>query len=327
MTSLSLIEGEKNGEQTVELLAKVEVPKKFFSRITLGVPVLDELFGGKEMPGILPGSVHLFTAAPGAGKSTMSLQFGELIQKHANRSVLFNCGEESKPMVKLRANRLQLKGEFCISSFTSLEELRAYCKKTGVEVVFQDSLQTLKFGGLEGAALYKALAEEVIKWAKEDDITIILIGHVTKAGHFAGPQMLKHAVDVHSHMSFNKETGGRILEMLKNRFGPALIPYEFPLSSAGFDFSRVSEPNPDALEAGGASRSSTRRENVCELIKEELLKGEKISGYCYERLNVEVSGGFWRAMMIRATKELEAQNHRIVEQTINKRVHIMLGTI
>jgi len=321
---LNLIDKQKTGADTVEMLNKVDVPKKFYTRIDLGVPVLNEIFGGKEMPGILPGSVHLFTAAPGAGKSTMSLQFAELIQQHSARSVLFNCGEESKPMVKVRANRLGLKGEFCVSAFVDLNELRAYCKRTGVEVVFQDSLQTLKFNGLDGVGLYKALAEELVKWAKEDDITIIAIGHVTKGGHFAGPQMLKHAVDVHAHMSFNKDTGGRILEMLKNRSGPALIPYEFPMSASGFDFSRVSEPDPSALEVGGAGKAAQRRESVSELIKEKLIAGEQVSGYCFERFNVEVSGGFWRGMLARAVKELEAEGHKMVEKRVNGRTHMMI---
>lgn len=321
---LNLIDKKNVGAETVELLNKVEVPSKFYKRIDLGIPVLNEIFGGKEMPGILPGSVHLFTAAPGAGKSTMSLQLSELIHNNAGRSVLYNCGEESKAMVKLRANRLGLKGDFCVSNFETLEELRTYCKRTGVEVCVQDSLQTLKFAGLDGVALTKAIGAEAVKWAKEDDITLILIGHITKGGQFAGPQMLKHIVDVHSHMSFNKDTGGRILEMHKNRFGPAQIPYEFPMSSAGFDFSRVSEPDPAAAEVGGAGKAAQRRETTCEFIKEQLLKGEKVSGYCFERFNIDVSGGFWRGMVARAVKELEANNHKIVEKRIDGRIHMAL---
>src|SRR5574343_442874 len=84
----------------VELLRDIVVPRKFFNRMKLGVQVLDEMFGGPDMPGILPGSSHLMTGVPGAGKSTMCLQLADLFQKNAGRNVLYNIGEENRHMIK-----------------------------------------------------------------------------------------------------------------------------------------------------------------------------------------------------------------------------------
>ena len=307
--------------ENVEVLRDVVVPEKFFKRISLGVQILDEIFGGTEMPGILAGATFLFTGMPGAGKSTMSLQLADLFQRHSKKNVLYNIGEENKHMIKLRADRIGIRGDFTISHYEDVNALIRFCKQNGVEVVFQDSLQSLRDRDLTGPKLLKSVVKKLTDFAHETDCTTFIVGHITKGGGFAGPQEIKHDVDAHAHLKLNPESGNRIFELQKNRFGPATMPYEFSLSANGLDFQPITE----AVEAkGGTSRAADRRDNIKTLIKEKLLQGERISGYCFERFNVDCSGGFWRGMLMKACKELEQDGHKIGEVRIGGRLHNFL---
>jgi ABC-type dipeptide/oligopeptide/nickel transport system ATPase subunit len=299
------------------------------------VQVLDEIFGGQEMPGILNGTSILFTGMPGAGKSTAALQLGDLIQRNAGRNILYNIGEENKFMIKMRADRLGIDGNFCISMFEDVNDLIKFCKETGVEVLFQDSLQSLRDRENPDAnskTLLKTIGKKLHKFAKDDDITVFIIGHITKGGDFAGPMEIKHDVDVHAHMKLNPDTMSRVLEITKNRFGPAGIPYEFNLSSKGLDFSKGVMVEADPNGGGGISSASERKTKISGLIKELLLKGEKISGYCFNRfkdpitdkMGVDCSGGYWRTMIEKARRELEAEGHVLNETKIDGRTHVYL---
>jgi len=305
-----------------EILKDIVVPKKFYSRIDLGVPILNEVFGGVDMPGILPGTSFLFTGTPGAGKSTMALQLADLFTKNAGRNVLYNIGEENRYMVKLRADRLGLVGNFCIQQIEEVDDLIKFCDDLGVEILFQDSLQTLRDGDLGGNALLKSVTKKLQAWKEHSDVTIFLIGHSTKGGMFAGPNEIKHDVDAHAHLKLNTDTGNRAFELQKNRFGPAAIPYEFSISSSGLDFQAmtVAVDGEDEEKKQTTSRAADRRERICSLIKEKMLAGEKVTGYCFERFEVDCSGGFWRGMLARACKELQNEGHKIGESKLDGRL-------
>lgn len=318
MEALTLVKSDGK----LEVLRELEVPKKFFNRMKFGVQVLDEIFGGAEMPGVLPGCSLLFTGSPGAGKSTMALQLADLLQKNAGRNVVYNLGEENKYMVKMRADRIGIQGDFGLSSFDQVDELVEFCRRTGVEVLFQDSIQSLHDGDLRGPALLKSITKKLAKLAESDGVTVFAIGHVTKGGGFAGPQELAHDVDACIHLRLNKDTGNRVFEFTKNRFGPAGMPYEFVMSAAGLDFQPVrveEEETVSGRQAGG--KLAQRRDAVLDLIKEKLLEGERISGYCFERFEVDCSGGFWRGMLARAVRELQAEGHTVLEKVIDRRAH------
>lgn len=305
----------------VEVLKDIKVPDRYYRRIDIGVPVLNEVFGGQETPGIVRGTATLFTGMPGAGKSTLSLQLADMLQRHSGQNVLYNAGEENRYAVKMRADRLGLTKNFCLSQFENVEDLREYCEKNAVEVLVQDSLQSLRYKDLEGNKLLKALGEYLVKWKEEADITMFFIGHITKGGDFAGPMQLKHDLDVHMHLKCNKDTGNRVLELLKNRNGPATIPYEFPISASGMDFANITMAGgPDDGDSDGdgtisLGKAAERRDRILTLIKEKFLKGEKISGYCFERFEVDCSGSFWRGMVAKARKQLEQEGHRF--STVN----------
>jgi len=310
----------------VEVLKDIIVPKKFYTRIDMGVAILNEVFGGQEMPGIMPGTTILFTGTPGAGKSTMALQLADLLSKNAGRNVLYNIGEENRYMIKMRADRLGLTGNFCLNQIEEVDELIKFCDDNGVEVLFQDSLQSLRDGDLTGNAVLKSVVKKLQAWKETSDVTMFIIGHVTKGGIFAGPNELKHDVDAHAHLKNNPDSGNRVFEIQKNRFGPACIPYEFSISAQGLDFQQMQPAGEDDVAAAaGSSRTADRRERIKTLIKEQLLAGEKISGYCFERLNVDCSGGFWRGMLARACKEIQAEGKKIGETKIEGRLHMFVA--
>jgi DNA repair protein RadA/Sms len=319
----------------IEVLRDIKVPDKFFNRIRMEVQVLDEIFGGQEMPGLLTGTSVLFTGMPGAGKSTAALQFGDLIQRNAGRNILYNIGEENKFMIKIRADRLGIDGNFCLSLFEDVNDLIVFCRETGVEVLFQDSIQSLRdweHPDLGGKALWKITAKKLHRFAKDDDVTVFIIGHVTKGGDFAGYMETKHDVDVHAHMKLNPETMARVFELTKNRFGPAGIPYEFNLSAKGLDFSKVMMVEKGNDEEGSVSTASERREKIVGLIKELLLKGEQLSGYCFNRfpdpitgkMGVDCSGGYWRTMIEKAKNALESEGHVMGEKKIDGRTFVFV---
>src|SRR5512137_1005409 len=105
----------------IKTLKDIKVPDTFFRRMKMEVPVLDELFGGPDFPGILPGSSILFTGMPGAGKSTAALQFADLLQRNAGRNILYNLGEENINMVAMRARRIGLSADFGVSGIEDVD--------------------------------------------------------------------------------------------------------------------------------------------------------------------------------------------------------------
>lgn len=303
----------------VVLLKDIEVPARFYIRHLFGVQVIDEIFGGTDTPGIMPGTSYLFTGSPGAGKSTMCLQLADALHKNAGLNVLYNIGEESLFMTKLRANRIGLQQEYCVAEVQSAERLVEVVQETGVEVLFQDSLQSISYKDFKGPRLEVELVKYFRDFSKAEGVTVFLVGHVTKAGRFAGRNEIEHDVDAHAHLRFNPDTGNRVFEMIKNRNGPARIPYEFVLSANGLDFQQVTQG--ESVAPSGSSRAYDRRARIVTLIKEKLLGGELISGYCFERFQVDCSGGFWRAMLAKACHELVQAGHKVLEERVNGRAH------
>lgn len=304
-----------------EVLRDIVVPKKFYNRIDVGVPILNEMFGGQLMPGIFPGSCTLFTGSPGAGKSTMALQLADLISKNAGKSVLYNAGEENRYMVKMRADRIGLSGSFCVNQIAEVDELTQYCDDNGVEVLFQDSLQMLRDGSLEGNSKIKSVVKKFQAWKEKSDVTSFIIGHSTKSGMFAGPNEIKHDADAHAHLKMTS-SGSRVFELEKNRFGPSMVPYELSMSNAGVSFQQVEAQTDDSVdEPSATSKSSERRDKIVRFIKEQLTKGERISGYCFERFNVPCSGGYWRGMLSIAVQQLNNEGVDVRETNIGGRTH------
>lgn len=192
---------------------------KTSERISINnMPELDQLLGG----GLVKGSVILIGGEPGIGKSTLLLQLAYLITQKK-----FNCvyvsGEESPMQIKMRANRLHMQNcALQLLATTSLESICAtILSMKNTDLLIIDSIQTIfseKINSNMGSiAQVKLCTHELVTLAKNNNITIIVVGHITKDGAIAGPKFLEHMVDV--VLYFEGDQNYRILRSVKNRYG------------------------------------------------------------------------------------------------------------
>ena len=209
------------------------------NRISLGSSEVDRLLGG----GIVPGSLVLMGGEPGIGKSTLSLQ----IPLHLpNLKTLYVTGEESVRQVKMRADRLGGDPSQCfIYSETLVETILAEAEALHPDLMIVDSVQTMLCETIDSApgsvSQIKEVASRLLRFAKETEIPVILIGHITKDGYIAGPKILEHIVDV--VLQFEGENRGayRILRSIKNRFGSTSELAVFEMTGKGLR--EVSNPS------------------------------------------------------------------------------------
>jgi DNA repair protein RadA/Sms len=186
-------------------------------RIDAGDGELNRVLGG----GIVPGSLVLIGGEPGIGKSTLLLQVG---LKLKNRKVLYVSGEESEQQLRMRADRLgDSSTTFYVLTETNTRNIFQAIESLNPEVVIIDSIQTLFSGHLESAAgsigQVRQSAGEMMKFAKETNTPVFLIGHITKDGLLAGPKVLEHMVDTVLQFEGDRHLAYRILRTTKNRFG------------------------------------------------------------------------------------------------------------
>lgn len=177
---------------------------------------LNRVLGG----GLVPGSLTLLGGEPGIGKSTLMLQ----IALKLPHKVLYVSGEESAQQIKMRAKRINSNTDQCyILTETKTQHIFQQIEAVEPEVVIIDSIQTLHTEHIEsGAGSISQIREttsELIQFAKETDIPVILIGHITKDGNIAGPKILEHMVDTVLQFEGDRNHLYRILRAHKNRFG------------------------------------------------------------------------------------------------------------
>lgn len=200
-------------------------------RITTTIAEFDRVLGGpSEGPGfqgIVPGEVILLSGDPGIGKSTIMLQIAINIAK-TKKKVLYVSGEESESQIKIRAERIAdqkelLKTELFVLSSTDIDQAVATAESKKVDLLIIDSIQTVAsndangFPGSIPQLRYSTM--KLVNFAKKNHIPVFFIGHVTKEGTIAGPQLLAHMVDCVLYLEGESLTGTRILRSLKNRFG------------------------------------------------------------------------------------------------------------
>ena len=185
-------------------------------RMCTGDKELDNVLGG----GIVPGSLTLLGGEPGIGKSTLLLQ----IALRLPYKTLYVSGEESLKQVKMRSERIHPGNNHCfILSETNSQLVIKQITDLNPDVVVVDSIQTLHSSYIEASAgsvsQIKACTSELIAFAKKTNIPIVLIGHITKEGHLAGPKILEHMVDTVLQFEGDRNHIFRILRAHKNRFG------------------------------------------------------------------------------------------------------------
>jgi DNA repair protein RadA/Sms len=208
-----------------------------------GISELDRVAGG----GFVHGSVLLIGGDPGIGKSTLLLQ--AVCRLSSTHKCLYISGEEAVDQVRLRARRLSLTGTQCeLASATSIRDIvQAMDHADAPAIVVIDSIQTMYVDVLDSApgtvAQVRASTQELIRVAKKRNITLILVGHVTKEGMIAGPRVLEHMVDAVLYLEGERGHHFRILRAVKNRFGPTDEIGVFEMTDQGL----VEVPNPSAL--------------------------------------------------------------------------------
>jgi DNA repair protein RadA/Sms len=202
-----------------EILPINKVSISEFQRIDTGIGEFDRILGG----GVVPGSLVLLGGPPGIGKSTLMLQVSESLSK--KDTVLYVSGEESLSQIKIRAERLTLHAEnlFLVSE-TNLEKIIEAISKVKPKIVVIDSIQTMYRQDIPSApgsvGQVRECSAELLRIAKSENITVFLLGHVTKEGNIAGPRVLEHIVDTVLYFEAERQQIYRILRAYKNRFGP-----------------------------------------------------------------------------------------------------------
>ncbi len=196
-------------------------------------PELDNVLGG----GVVPGSLTLIGGSPGVGKSTLLLKVGSNIAS-LDKNVLYVTGEESAGQIKLRANRLNSNEEkLYLLSEIRLEQILLELEERSYEFIIIDSIQTIYSEAISSApgsvTQVRQITFELMRIAKEREIAIFIIGHITKEGSIAGPRVLEHMVDTVLYFEGDSSQELRILRGFKNRFGPTSEIGVFEMRSEG----------------------------------------------------------------------------------------------
>lgn len=201
--------------------------ERFLSKI----PELDRVLGG----GFVPGSFVLIGGDPGIGKSTLTLQIGK---SQPDMEILYCAGEESAGQIKQRAKRLGVNSDnFYIYTETDINKVLSEAQKLNPDLLVVDSIQTVYRTELTSMAgsiqQVKECAALLQQLAKKQNITTLVIGHVTKDGAIAGPRVLEHMVDTVMQFEGDSNYNYRMLRSLKNRFGPAQEVGVFEMKESG----------------------------------------------------------------------------------------------
>ncbi|UCF30290.1 MAG: DNA repair protein RadA [bacterium] len=207
------------GRSTPQPLALAEVPDDSSHRLGTGYPELDRVLGG----GMVPGSVILIGGDPGVGKSTLLLQVVAGLSREG-RKALYVTAEESLKQIKARAQRVGSTSDgLMVLAETDFSGIKDVVTSVKPAALVLDSVQTLyhpEFSGSSGSiGQVRQIATEASALAKEQDVSVWLIGHVTKEGSLAGPRALEHLVDTVLYFEGENSYSHRILRAVKNRYG------------------------------------------------------------------------------------------------------------
>lgn len=196
---------------------------------------LDEITGGEEQRwpiydnelsrvlggGLVPGSLILFGGEPGIGKSTLMLQLATNLK---GLKVLYVSGEESEQQIRMRAERIGITNPDCfILTETNTQNIFQHVAQVEPQLLIIDSIQTLHTAHIESSpgsvSQVRECAAELMRYAKESNVPVFLIGHITKEGSLAGPKVLEHMVDTVLQFEGDRNHVYRLLRTTKNRFG------------------------------------------------------------------------------------------------------------
>ncbi len=233
-------EGYSGHLSVVQTLDQINLEK--LPRIATGSQELDRVLGG----GIVPGSAVLVGGHPGAGKSTLLLQ--TLCELAERMPALYITGEESLQQVAMRAKRLGLPDKkLQLLSETSVEAICETARKLKPKILVVDSIQVVHVEDIQsapgGVSQVRESAAYLTRFAKQNNIAVFLIGHVTKDGMLAGPKVLEHMIDCSIMLEGNNDSRFRTLRGQKNRFGAVNELGVFAMTDKGL----LEVKNPSAI--------------------------------------------------------------------------------
>lgn len=215
---LTLVAARPDPQRTARAITEIVADEA--RHLSSGIGEFDRVLGG----GIVPGAAILLSGEPGVGKSTLLLEVAACAAR-AGRRVLYISAEESVSQVHMRASRTgALDPNLYLAAETDLATILGQIDAVAPELVVVDSVQTVSSAAVEGipggSAQVREVASVLIRVAKERELPVIIVGHVTKDGSIAGPRLLEHLVDVVCHFEGDRQTALRFVRALKNRFGP-----------------------------------------------------------------------------------------------------------
>jgi len=212
-----------------------EIDLSALTRISTGISEFDHVLGG----GMVPGSLVLLGGEPGIGKSTLLLQVAAAVASQG-KSVLYCSGEESPQQVRSRGERLGVSGaNLYLLAETCLERVIEEITRLSPDLVIVDSIQTMFSVKLESApgtvGQVRDAANQLLFLAKGRNVPVLIVGHVTKDGNFAGPKLLEHVVDTVLYFEGDRHHTHRIIRSVKNRFGAASELGVFQMTASGLE--------------------------------------------------------------------------------------------
>ena len=214
---LQIFSGNKDPKASNSSVLLQDIGLQDYPRIAVPGKELTRVLGG----GIVPGSLVLFGGEPGIGKSTLMLQ---LALRLKNLKILYVSGEESEQQIKMRAERIGVTTNLCfILQETNTQNIFQQIAKIEPQLVIIDSIQTLHTAYVESSpgsvSQVRECAAEFLRFAKETNTPVFMIGHITKEGNLAGPKVLEHMVDTVLQFEGDRNHIYRLLRATKNRFG------------------------------------------------------------------------------------------------------------
>ena len=241
----------RTGHAKATLLKDVDSATE--ERISSGIPEFDRVLGG----GIVKGALMLIGGDPGIGKSTLLLQVTNNLAKSGKR-VLYVSGEESLRQIKMRSERLGSDfSDVSVLCETNLSDITECIAAEKPEIVIIDSIQTMYREDISSAPGSVSQVREatsiLMQTAKQQEISIFIVGHVTKEGAVAGPRVLEHMVDTVLYFEGDRHASYRILRGVKNRFGSTDEIGVFEMRSEGLK----EVPNPSEFMLNGRAENSS----------------------------------------------------------------------
>ncbi len=286
-----------------------EVTSAEGERISTGMPEFDRVLGG----GLVKGSMTLLGGDPGIGKSTLLLQICNFMSEQGQK-VLYISGEESMQQIRIRAERLGTLQDLYLLCETNLEQIEEVIRRERPEIVVIDSIQTMYVEEVASAPGSVSQVREatalLLRLAKGLDISIFIVGHVTKEGAVAGPRVLEHMVDTVLYFEGERHAAYRILRGVKNRFGSTNEIGVFEMETKGL----VEVENPSAYMLEG------RKENASGSVVSCILEGSRPMLIELQALVCPTNFGMPR----RTVAGMDINRVNLLIAVLEKRLHLKL---